>query len=407
MSVVVTLPSRLASTDSIDANRIAAAGFAKALGDERGGSVILTPEGVRTPNAAEQEAIRTGVVRRGSRRGAAALPVQMRLALAELDAAATSRWLERTWSESIGPGVDLILGFHHRRHRAARRLARRAGVPFVARVEAVETIEDRVWGVRRMGWDAVALRDEARELSMADVVASVSPAVDGQLDAIGIDEGRRVVVPNGVDVERFAPAPRDDELVQRHRLHGRFIVCWVGGFRPFHGLASIPAIAAAARHLAPVVTFVLVGTGPVFDDVRSATAGLDNVVLTGPASRDEVVRWIRTSDACVLLAGDGVFHYSPLKLLEYQSSGRPVVATADADPGRWIRDGIDGLRVPAPSAVPAAIAALAADRSMVARFGAAARARVIADASWAARASELLRAVEDRGHAMAVGEDRR
>ena len=71
----------------------------------------------------------------------------------------------------------------------------------------------------------------------SSVVASVSDVVDAELArARALPASNRIVLPNGVDDERFSPAWRSARARDELGARGRLLVGWVGGSRPFHGL---------------------------------------------------------------------------------------------------------------------------------------------------------------------------
>ena len=73
--------------------------------------------------------------------------------------------------------------------------------------------------------------------------------------------------------------------------------------------------------------------------------------------------------------------------------GKPVVATSAAALGIEAEEGAELHVADAPAAQAATIAALIADPPRAARIGAAARARVVARYSWAARLAPLERLI--------------
>jgi glycosyltransferase involved in cell wall biosynthesis len=286
-------------------------------------------------------------------------------------------------------------------------VAREAGAPLVLRVDALEVREEAAWGVRRPGWGRIVEQlGEVSLLRRADLVAAVSDDIDDALAELGIEDERRVVVPSGVDLDAMTPGGDELELRRRNGLDGRFVVGWVGGFRPFHGLEAIPDIARGLRRSVPGAVLCLVGTGPLRGLVADRIRGLEDVVrIFDPVAHSEVPRWIRSFDVCLLLASDGPFHYSPLKLYEYLACGRPVVAPGLGEMGRVLSDGRDALLVPrgSPQAVVEAIARLAAQPALRAGIGARGRLTAERRGSWGARAATLLDAAEARG-LLSVGE---
>ena len=61
--------------------------------------------------------------------------------------------------------------------------------------------------LRRMGLSDEAIRLNRAELDLADTVIAISPFVRDSLERAGVDPGRIVTAPLGVDVHRFSPGP--------------------------------------------------------------------------------------------------------------------------------------------------------------------------------------------------------
>jgi glycosyltransferase involved in cell wall biosynthesis len=231
----------------------------------------------------------------------------------------------------------VVIQLHARFLDCGYSLARKLGVPFVLRVEALETREEASWGVHRPIWrPLVETWGEKRIFANADLLLPISSAVDGQLASLGIPKDKRQVVPNGVDLELFHPGPPDDELFTAYQMDGQLRVGWVGGFRPFHGLELLPAFADKLHEALPDAVLYLVGTGPLRRQVEAQMADRAWVRLVGAVPHQDVPRWIRCFDVAILAAGSEQFHYSPLKLYEYLACGAPVVAPDVGDIGREV-----------------------------------------------------------------------
>jgi glycosyltransferase involved in cell wall biosynthesis len=107
---------------------------------------------------------------------------------------------------------------------------------------------------------------------------------------------------------------------------------------------------------------------------------------------------MRSFDACLVLPPADSFHYSPLKLYEYMSTGMPVVAPSIGQISQAVRDGADGILVP-PGDVQAmcrALAELARNPALRGEIGAKARETVGRSASWDARAEAMLAVLDER-----------
>lgn len=394
------MPSFTGRSASIDARWIAAAQLAAAVGRRIGQADVLTPYGVREPDEVEAWAVRAEAQRPSLAGIAQRLPRPVRLILGDLRDWRRASSFRRVAGQ-VGKSYSLVVQFHRRFQDSGVMLARRLSVPSVMRVEALEVREQAAWGIRRMGWGRVVEKlGELRPILQADLVAPVSAALDAQLAELGVPADRRVVIPNGVDLERFSPGAADAELRRHLGLEGRFVVGWVGGFRPFHGLELLPDIARVLRQRVPGASLCLIGTGPLWGDVaRHLRDFADIVHMPGAVPHGDIPRWIRMFDACLLLASDGPFHYSPLKLFEYLGCGRPVVAAAAGDVATILTPDRDALVVPraAPTAIVDAVERLARNQPLRSRLGSAGRATAELSGSWDARASMLIDALETRG----------
>jgi glycosyltransferase involved in cell wall biosynthesis len=399
--LLYVLPTFLGRSAEIRSSWLAAADLGSAVGARLGRVDLLSPLGLLGPREVRSHSVKASTESSASRNIVQALPWPARNAVGEVRRLSRAQRMRNAGRHMNGHRYGLVMQLHSRHQDVGLRIARRLGVSFVLRIEALEIREEAEWGIRRPVWGGLAERlGELRIIRQADLVAVASDDLDAQLAEAEIDDDRRVVVPNGVDLRVFSPGERDMDLLRAHHLDNRFVIGWVGGFRPFHGLDAIPVIARRLRTEVPGAVLCLVGTGQERGRIASLTTGLEDVLrFVEPVAHAEVARWIRSFDACLLLAGSNNFHYSPLKLYEYLACGRPVVAAAVGQVKRVIADGRNGLLVPArdPAAVVDAVARLAGDQALRRRLAEEARRTAERSGSWEARADTLLAALESRG----------
>jgi glycosyltransferase involved in cell wall biosynthesis len=262
---------------------------------------------------------------------------------------------------------------------------------------ALEVREEEGWGIHRPWGSLVERFGELRIVEKADVVVPVSAELDASLASAGVPGHKRLVLDNAVDLELFAPAGVGPE----HRppeLGSRLVAGWVGSFQPFHGLRLLPDIARRLESEAPDVLLCLVGNGPLFETVAASVRGRSNVSMIGSVQHEDVPKWIRCFDMAFLLADDGAFHYSPLKLFEYLACGCPVVAARVGEVAQVISRERGGLLVPPGNAdaTADAIARLARDADLRQRMAAGARQVAEEGGSWRSRATTLLSFLEHR-----------
>lgn len=253
--------------------------------------------------------------------------------------------------------------------------ARVAGVP-------------HIWHFREIVWQSALLRRV--ELTMArwwsTRIIVTSRAVAGMYGAESSWPVQLVLVPNGVEADRFSPGDgervrRDLDMAPGQPLVG--IVCRLDAWKGVDDFLSAAALVAAADHEA---AFVVVG-GPIIGQeayetqlrTKANELGLGRRVrftgwTYGPAAMPDVHRAL---DILVLASREA--EPFGLVLLEATATGKPVVATAHGGPLDIVEDGRTGDLVPPgdAKAMAAAIVALLRDPARRARMGALARERVL------------------------------
>jgi glycosyltransferase involved in cell wall biosynthesis len=219
---------------------------------------------------------------------------------------------------------------------------------------------------------------------LATAIVANSSATAARLRRVRGAAGRITVVPNGIDLARFAPRPPDPALRAALRLDPALPV--VGYFgRLEHGKGvDLLLDAAALVHTKLPVAFLLVGDGPLRVSLteRAASAGLP-VVFAG--RRDDVPELLRLCQVVVLPSRQEAFGRV---LVEAMASEVPVVATSVGGIPEVCTDGVTGILVPPedPDALAVAIALTLADQAATAARVATAAADVRARFDLAAHA---------------------
>ena len=188
---------------------------------------------------------------------------------------------------------------------------------------------------------------------------------------------RVTVVPNGVDLGRFAARPADPALRRALGLApDAFVVGYVG--RLEHGKGPDVLLAAAERLVLelPAVTLLVVGDGPLHPPLaaRAAAAGV-RAVFTGP--RTDVPALLRVCDVIAVPSRQEAFGRI---IIEAMAAGVPVVASAVGGIPEVCADRLTGLLVEPedPAALAAALATTLGDTAATAARVRAAAAEVAA-----------------------------
>jgi glycosyltransferase involved in cell wall biosynthesis len=140
----------------------------------------------------------------------------------------------------------------------------------------------------------------------------------------GLPAGKLVVIPNGVDLDRFAARPPAD-LSALGIPAGRRIVTFIGRLEPQKGVEWLIETAGEWLARVPDCDLLLAGIGPLDGRLRAAcrTAGIAHRVHFA-GWRSDVPELLAASEFLILpSAWEGM----PNVVLEAMAAGRPVVAT--------------------------------------------------------------------------------
>ncbi|MBI4184332.1 MAG: glycosyltransferase family 4 protein [Proteobacteria bacterium] len=165
----------------------------------------------------------------------------------------------------------------------------------------------------------------------AAVVVALTDAFKHDIVGRGISAEKVAVVRNGVDLPRYSPRPRDQDLAKEWGLEDKFVVGYVGTHGMAHGLMNV--IEAAAGLTAETnIAFLLVGAGAERDSLIAAARRrkLGNIVFmpAQPKARMPAV-WSLCDVALVHLRNASAFaEVVPSKIFEAMAMGLPILLAA-------------------------------------------------------------------------------
>lgn len=216
-------------------------------------------------------------------------------------------------------------------------LGRVAGVRVV-----VSSIRNERFGPRWREWiEAVTQR-------FCDITVVNSDRVAASLLARGIVSSDRCrVIPNAVDLARFAPHASGTRELTRERLGvppDSFLWLAVGSLDPQKDHESLLRAAARLRPRRPGLRIAIAGDGRLWDSLRrlSHDMALEHTV-SWLGLRHDVPDLLAASDAYVLSSR---WEGSPNALLEALASALPVAATDVGGVRELVQDGRSGFLVP-------------------------------------------------------------
>jgi glycogen(starch) synthase len=219
---------------------------------------------------------------------------------------------------------------------AALRAARRHGLPLVYEIRAFW--EDAAVGNGTGRENSLKYRLtrelENRVIAGADRVVTICRGLHDDLLARGLAAGKLAIMPNGVDLALFgSPLPRDHALARDLDLGDGPVIGFIGSFYEYEGLDvlvdAMPALLAAQ----PGARLLMVGGGPVADDVRAramASPAAEAIRFVGRVPHREVDRYYSLCDVMAYprKASRLTELVTPLKPLEAMAQGKLVAASA-------------------------------------------------------------------------------
>ena len=207
-------------------------------------------------------------------------------------------------------------------------------------------------------------RLQALSYKAAHHVVANSHAAAAQVVREGVAPARVAVIPNGIDLARYHPAPRRRQ---------RRIITTVANLRPEKGHDVLIRAAALVAREVPDVVFQLAGDGPMRAQLSSdaAARGVGDVVRF-LGHREDVPELLHGSDLFVLPSRTEAF---PNGVVEAMAAALPVVATSVGGIPELVDDGRNGVLVRAGDehALAAALLGLLSDADRADRLAAAGR----------------------------------
>ncbi|MFO0691464.1 MAG: glycosyltransferase family 4 protein [Myxococcota bacterium] len=195
--------------------------------------------------------------------------------------------------------------------------------------------------------------------SAAGVVVNTRTFHD-HITARGVRPESIELVYNGIDPALFKPRPKNEALLAKHGLQGRFTVAYVGTLGLAHGLSLLVDVADRLRDRSGI-DFVLIGDGADREKIEAEVArrGLRNFHLLGLQPRDAMPDWIASIDVLLVMLRDlPVFEtVIPSKIFEFLAQERPVILAAKGEIRRMMEEA-GGALVVDPEAADQLIAAI-------------------------------------------------
>lgn len=148
----------------------------------------------------------------------------------------------------------------------------------------------------------------------------------------GIEASKIHVVKNGVHLHQFRPAAKDERLVARLKLGGKFVVGYLGT----HGMAhKLDFILECAKEVNSSVHFLFIGDGAEKDKLLKLHEQWDlkNVTMLPSISKKEIGDYINLTDIALvpLKKSDTFKTVIPSKIFENSAMKKPILLGVEGE----------------------------------------------------------------------------
>ncbi len=234
-------------------------------------------------------------------------------------------------------------------------------------------------------------------LSHADHVIGPSKELVDTFIELGVNQDKTSFISNGVDIEKFNPKIKGDEIREKHEIDSKekVILC-PRRLEPKNGvwyfIKAIPYILKRYSN----VKCLIVGDGSEMDKLKSEVIKLkisDKVIFAGRVPNSEMPKYYAASDITVL---PSLKEATSIAGLEAMATGKPLVGTNVGGIPQIITNNITGVLVPPknPEALTSAIVSLLTYDEKRIEMGLNARIRVEKDFFWNVIAKETMKIYE-------------
>ena len=166
-----------------------------------------------------------------------------------------------------------------------------------------------------------------------DRIIAITPGLAEYVQMQGAKANKVVMIPAGVDVERFNPKVDGNDVRERFGIaDDEKVVLFTGWLYDFSGLDLIVEAMPKIIEEVQKMRLVIVGEGPLSSKLQSLVKKLDlgsRVLLLGRQPYSLIPKFMAASDVCInpFKPNEVSKNAFPVKVLEYMASGKSTVAS--------------------------------------------------------------------------------
>lgn len=234
---------------------------------------------------------------------------------------------------------------------AALMAAKEIGVPFVYEVRGFWELTSVSKNEKFKGSEEFRLAQEVETFicQNADKVVVISEGLKNELIRRGIDKKKIIIIPNGVNLEKFKVTEINKKFKKLYKKDNVFIIGYIGSIVKYEGLERIiKSLKYLKSQGVRDIRFIVAGDGSYKEELEllSIQFGLKNEVkFLGKISHDEVSDLYSIFDLCIFprIDSEVTRMVTPLKPLEAMAQEKIVLASNLDAMREIVKEGVNGL----------------------------------------------------------------
>jgi glycosyltransferase involved in cell wall biosynthesis len=139
-----------------------------------------------------------------------------------------------------------------------------------------------------------------------------------------------IIMPSGANVELFKPRNKIESRIALNLDNKKKYICFIGSLLEHQGIDNLIRAAPMILKKLPQSLFLIIGEGPMKMKWYKQVTLLeldDFFIFTGQVNYEDLPIWIGAADVCVAPYNSAAGLRSPVKIFDYMSCAKPVVAS--------------------------------------------------------------------------------